>query len=195
MDIHRITSQGVRRGTEEVTYEQRSRAKAVNFGIVYSIGEFNVEDLRCPSKKRKNIDDYLEHYNGVASYMKEVVASAYEKGYVETILHRRRYIDELNSSNKQIRMFGERVAMNAPIQGSAADIIKVAMVKVYKKLKELGLKSKLILQVHDELIIEAEPEEAEQVAVLLKECMESAVKLKTKLSVDVNIGKSWFDTK
>jgi DNA polymerase-1 len=198
MDIHRITAAkvfGVE--PEEVTYEQRSRAKAVNFGIVYGIGEFSLsEDLKVSIKEaKKYIDDYLEHYNGVASYMKEVVASAYEKGYVETILHRRRYIDELNSSNKQIRMFGERVAMNAPIQGSAADIIKVAMVKVYKKLKELGLKSKLILQVHDELIIEAEPEEAEQVAVLLKECMESAVKLKTKLSVDVNIGKSWFDTK
>lgn len=198
MDIHLSTAAKVFGiNPEDVTYEQRSRAKAVNFGIVYGIGEFSLsEDLKIPIKEaKKYIEEYLQHYNGVDTYMKDIVQSAYEKGYVETILKRRRYIDELNSSNKQVRMFGERVAMNAPIQGSAADIIKVAMVRVYKKLKELGLESKLILQVHDELIIEAVPEEASKAADLLKECMENAVQLKTKLTVDVNTGKSWYDTK
>lgn len=198
MDIHLSTAAKVFGILpEDVTFEQRSRAKAVNFGIVYGIGEFSLsEDLKISMKEaKKYIEDYLAHYSGVASFMKNIVASAYENGYVETILNRRRYIDELKSSNKQVRMFGERVAMNAPIQGSAADIIKVAMVKVYKKMKEMNLQSKLILQVHDELIIEAVPEETDLTAKLLKDCMEEAVQLKTKLTVDVNTGKSWFETK
>ncbi len=198
MDIHLLTAAkvfGVK--PEEVTFEQRSGAKAVNFGIVYGIGEYSLsQDLNISIKEAKRyIDDYLEHYKGVAEYMKNVVKGAYDTGYVETIFKRRRYIDELKSSNKQIRSFGERVAMNAPIQGSAADIIKIAMISVYNKLKQNKSKAKLILQVHDELIIEAPANEADTVSKWLKECMEDAVRLSVKLTVDVNTGRSWFDTK
>jgi len=198
MDIHLLTAAkvfGVK--PEEITFEQRSGAKAVNFGIVYGIGEYSLsQDLNISIKEAKRyIDDYLEHYKGVAEYMKNVVKGAYDTGYVETIFKRRRYIDELKSSNKQIRSFGERVAMNAPIQGSAADIIKIAMISVYNKLKQNKSKAKLILQVHDELIIEAPANEADTVSKWLKECMEDAVRLSVKLTVDVNTGRSWFDTK
>ncbi len=181
----------------EVTSSMRSSAKAVNFGIVYGIGEFSLaQDLRISMKEAKQyIDDYLRTYPNVREYMKNIVEEGRQKGFVTTILERRRYIPELRASNRITQGFGERVAMNAPVQGSAADIIKIAMVNVYERFKAEGLKSRLILQVHDELIVEAEPGEEEISARLLTEEMENALKLSVPLKVDCNMGKTWFDTK
>ncbi len=197
-DIHTKTASevfGV--DIEEVTPQMRFGAKAVNFGIVYGIGEFSLaQDLKISMKEAKQyITDYLEAYPKVKEYMEKTVESGRELGYVSTILGRRRYLPELRSSNRITQAFGERVAMNAPIQGSAADIIKIAMVNVYKRLKNEGLRSKLILQVHDELIVEAVPEEREIVEKLLVEEMEGAMTLSVPLCVEGNSGKTWFDTK
>lgn len=197
-DIHTTTAAqifGVPK--EEVTSYMRSGAKAVNFGIVYGIGDFSLsKDLGITRKEaRKYIDEYLNKYPGVKKYMHDTVEYGREKGYVSTMFNRRRYLPELKSSNFNIRSFGERISMNTPIQGSAADIIKIAMVKVYKKLLENGLKSKLILQVHDELIIETCKEEKEQVAAILKACMENAVELDVPLVVEVKTGSNWYETK
>lgn len=197
-DIHTTTASrifGVPK--EQVTSSMRTGAKAVNFGIVYGIGEFSLsKDLGISRKEaRKYIDEYLNKYPGVRQYMHEVVELGKEKGYVSTMFHRRRYLPELKSSNFNLRSFGERIAMNTPIQGSAADIIKIAMVKVYKTLLEKKLKSRLILQVHDELIIETHKEETEQVETILKECMESAVELQVPLLAEVKTGSNWYETK
>ena len=175
----------------------RFRAKAVNFGIVYGIGAFSLaQDLKIPVKEADAyIKQYLHHYPNVDEYMKKAIDDARKTGYAVTMMGRRRNIPELKASNKNVQAFGERVAMNAPIQGSAADIIKAAMVKVYKRLKRENLKSKLILQVHDELIIEAPNNEKDAVRKLLKEEMEGAAKLSVPLVVDMNDGKSWYDTK
>lgn len=197
-DIHTKTASQVF-GTEidEVTPEMRFRAKAVNFGIVYGIGEFSLaQDLKISIKEAKQyISDYLETYPNVKEYMEKTVEFGRERGYVSTLMNRRRYLPELRSSNKITQAFGERVAMNAPIQGTAADIIKIAMVNVFKRLKAEELKSKLILQVHDELIVESVPEEAEYVKQLLVEEMENAMEISVPLNVEANCGKTWYETK
>ena len=198
IDIHTQTaSQVFGVPIDMVDSVMRFRAKAVNFGIVYGIGAFSLaQDLKIPVKEADAyIKQYLHHYPNVDEYMKKSIDDARKTGYAVTMMGRRRNIPELKASNKNVQAFGERVAMNAPIQGSAADIIKAAMVKVYKRLKRENLKSKLILQVHDELIIEAPNNEKDAVRKLLKEEMEGAAKLNVPLVVDMNDGKSWYDTK
>ncbi|NLD50297.1 MAG: DNA polymerase I [Clostridiaceae bacterium] len=197
-DIHTSTASkvfGIPK--EDVTSLMRTRAKAVNFGIVYGIGDFSLSrDLGITRKEaRKYIDEYLEKYPKVKQYMHDIVVQGKEFGFVATLLGRRRYLPELKSANFNLRSFGERIAMNTPIQGSAADIIKIAMVKVNGELKKRKLKSRLILQVHDELIIETYKEEAEEVERILKESMENAVKLNVPLSVDVKRGNNWYEAK
>ncbi len=197
-DIHSVTaSQVLGVSPEEVTKEQRSSAKAVNFGIVYGIGEYSLsQDLKIPVKAAKAyIESYLEKYSGVKKYMEEIKAFAKENGYVKTMMNRIRYVPEISSSNFMTRSFGERVALNTPIQGSAADIIKLAMVRIYKRLKDEGFASKLILQVHDELIIEAELSEKDAVSKILREEMESAASLSVPLVADMSEGESWYDAK
>lgn len=197
-DIHAVTASRILNiPINELTKEQRSSAKAINFGIVYGMGEYTLsQDLGISFKQaKKYMDDYFTKYHGVREYMDNIKASAHEKGYVKTIMNRVRYIPELKSANASIRSFGERAAMNTPIQGSAADIIKLAMVKVYNRLKSEGMKSRLILQVHDELIVEATLDEAEKVKELLRYEMENAVKLDVPLTVDLSTGKSWYDAK
>ncbi|MGI6669594.1 MAG: DNA polymerase I [Acetivibrionales bacterium] len=197
-DIHTATASGVFDvPADQVTPLLRSRAKAVNFGIVYGISDFGLaKDLGITRKEaRRYIDDYLERYPGVKAYMRDTVERGRQNGYVETIFKRRRYLPELKSSNYNTRSFGERVAMNMPIQGSAADIIKIAMVKVYYELKKHNMKSRLILQVHDELIIETHASEKEQVICMLRECMQNAVNLKVPLVAEVKTGSTWYETK
>ena len=197
-DIHSITaSQIFGVPVSMVTSEMRSRSKTVNFGILYGMSAFSLsQDLKISRFDAQNyINKYLEHYSGINNYMNEIILLAKEQGYVETIFHRRRYLPELNSSNFLLRSFGERVARNMPIQGSAADIIKIAMINVYKRLLNENFKSKIILQVHDELIIESPENESEEVKKLLKEEMKNAVKLNVPLEVHIAIGKTWFDAK
>lgn len=197
-DIHTQTAATVfKTPVDEVTPLMRSRAKAVNFGIVYGIGAFSLaKDIGTSrAEAQQYIDEYLAHYGNVALYMNQVIESAKECGYITTVLGRRRYIPELSTSSHQLRMFGERVAMNAPIQGSAADIIKIAMVNVDRRLAESGLSARLVLQVHDELIVESPESEKDAAAAILKEEMEKAYKLSVPLIVDMNSGKSWYDTK
>ena len=194
-DIHtQVASKVYDIPMDKVTKSQRTSAKAVNFGIVYGISDFGLaEQLGMPRKKAKQyIDQYLEKYSGVKNFMDNIVASAKEHGYVETLFHRRRYIPELSSNNYIVRQFGSRAAMNTPIQGTAADIMKIAMINVYKKLKEEKLDAKLILQVHDELIIECKEEIKEQVKDILKECMENAAKLDVPLKVEVSEARNWY---
>ncbi len=197
-DIHTSTAAQVFGLPEDfVSPEMRSAAKAVNFGIIYGIGAFSLSKdigVSVPEAK-KYIESYLNNYPKVSEFMNQTVEEAKEKGYVTTIFGRRRYIPELKARNKIQQAFGKRAAMNAPIQGAAADIIKLAMVKVYRKLKEQMPDVKLILQVHDELILEAPADQAEKAAMLLKDEMESAVKMAVPLTVDVHCGKSWFDAK
>lgn len=195
-DIHTITASEIFDLPQEmITSEMRSRAKTVNFGIVYGIGEFSLsKDLKIPRKEAKRyIENYLKTYSGVDSYMKKIVEDGTEKGYVETLFGRRRYIPELFSKNKQIQAFGHRVCRNTPIQGTAADLIKMAMIKVRDSLKEKFPDSKLILQVHDELIVEAPEKDAKAVAELLKNEMENVAALSVPLVADVGIGKTWFE--
>lgn len=197
-DIHRKTASEVFNvPKEEVSSVMRSRAKAVNFGIVYGISDYGLSrDLNISRKEAKEyIDNYLRNYKMVKEYMENIVEEGKEKGYVETILHRRRYIPELKAKNFNIKSFGERIAMNTPIQGSAADIIKMAMVKVYNELKIRNLKSRLILQIHDELIIETQKDEIEEVKDMMKNIMENSIKLNVPLTVDLEVGDSWYDTK
>ena len=195
-DIHRITaSQVFNTPLNEVTKTQRSNAKAVNFGIVYGISSFGLSQDLSISKKEaaKYIEKYFETYPKVHEFLNGLVSSAKEKGYSVTMFKRRRPIPELSSSNFMQRSFGERVAMNAPIQGTAADIIKLAMIGVYHKLKELGLKSKLILQVHDELLIETATDEVDIVKSILDEQMKNAARLSVALVVDTNEGSNWLE--
>lgn len=197
VDIHTVTaSQVFNQPIEWVTPDLRSKAKAVNFGIVYGIGAFSLsKDIGVSVPKASEyIRSYLSKYSGIAHYMEQTVAKAKRDGYVETMFGRRRYIKELAAKNKNLQAFGERVAKNTPIQGTAADIIKIAMIKVYNRLKDSGLDARLILQVHDELIVEAREDCADKVAALLKEEMENAVKLTVPMTVDVNVGKTWYDT-
>lgn len=182
---------------DEVTPLMRNRAKAVNFGIVYGISDYGLsKDLNITRKEAKEyIDNYLENYEMVDKYMEDIVEIGKKKGYVETILNRRRYIPELKSRNFNVRSFGERVAMNTPIQGSAADIIKVAMVRVHKELKNRNLKSQLILQVHDELLIETHKDELEEVIQMMQDIMENSTTLDVPLKVEINVGDNWYETK
>lgn len=197
-DIHRSTAAQVFHMPEEmVTPLMRSRAKAVNFGIVYGIGAFSLSKNIHVSvaEAKRYISDYLSLYSGVDSYMKRVVEEAKEKGYVETMFGRRRYLPELTSSNFNIRAFGERVARNMPIQGTAADIIKIAMIRVERRLKREKMRSRLILQVHDELIVESPKEEAPAAAALLTEEMQNAVKLSVPMIAEAKTGKTWYEAK
>lgn len=197
-DIHTISaSQVFKVPVEEVSKQLRSRAKAVNFGIVYGISEFGLAeqiDIKRTEAKQY-IEQYLETYHGIRDYMTDIVEEAKRKGYVTTLFGRRRYIAELNSNNYMVRKFGDRAAMNTPIQGTAADIMKIAMIKVYNELKSRNLKSKIVLQIHDELIIETVLEEKEEVAKILKDCMESAAELSVPLTVEVEEGNSWYQAK
>lgn len=198
LDIHTTTASKVFHvPMEEVTPLQRSRAKAVNFGIVYGISDYGLaENLQITRKEaKKYIDEYFNKYTGVKKYMEQIVKEGRERGYVTTILNRRRYLPEINSSNFNLRSFGERTAMNTPIQGSAADIIKLAMIKVDRELKNKNLRSRLILQVHDELIVEVHKDELEQVQEIVRVQMENALKLDVPLKVDMHVGQSWYDTK
>ena len=197
-DIHAITaSQVFDMPLDYVTSQMRSKAKAVNFGIVYGIGAYSLaKDIGVSNKEAKNyIDSYLRHYSGIDRYMKEVVEKAKETGYVETTFGRRRYLPELTASNGMTRAFGERVARNAPIQGTAADIIKIAMIKVDKRLTKENLEARLILQVHDELIVECPAHESMVVAMILQEEMEKAVSLSVPLVADSAVGENWFEAK
>ena len=197
-DIHRMTaSQVFHTPFEEVTDLQRRNAKAVNFGIVYGISSFGLsQDLSITRKEAAQyIEHYFETYPGIKKFLDDCVANAKEKGYAVTLYGRRRPVPELKSSNFMQRNFGERVAMNAPIQGTAADIIKIAMIGVHKELKKRNLKSRLILQVHDELLIEAEEYEVEEVKEILKDQMENAASLSVPLLADMHTGKNWYEAK
>ncbi len=197
-DIHRITASKVfHTPFEEVTDLQRRNAKAVNFGIVYGISSFGLSQDLSISKKEAAayIEQYFATYPKVKEFLDKLVTDAKKKGYVTTMFGRRRPVPELSSSNFMQRSFGERVAMNSPIQGTAADIIKIAMIRVWKGLKEAGLKSKLILQVHDELLIETVKEEEEQVRRILEENMKSAAELAVSLEVDLHTGENWYEAK
>ena len=197
-DIHTTTaSQVFNLPPENVTALDRRRAKAVNFGIVYGIGAFSLsKDIGVSVQEAdRYIKGYLANYSGVARFTEECKEKAKAEGYAQTVFGRRRYLPELTASNANIRSFGERVAMNMPIQGTAADIIKIAMIKVYERLKKEQPEAHLIMQVHDELIIEAPEEKAQAVAALLKEEMENAVSLGVPFTADVNCGKTWYDTK
>lgn len=198
VDIHSVTaSQVFNMPLNMVTPIMRSRAKAVNFGIVYGIGAFSLaKDIGVTNKEASNyIKSYLAHYCGIDSYMKNIIELAKSQGYVETLFMRRRYLPELSATNHITRSFGERVARNAPIQGTAADIIKIAMVKVDERLKKEGLSARLILQVHDELIVEAPAYESMMVAMILQQEMENAANLNVPLVAEAKVGKTWFDAK
>ena len=197
-DIHTTTaSQVFHVDPSEVTSLMRSRAKAVNFGIVYGISDYGLsQDLDISRKEAKEyIDNYLHKFSGVHQFMEDIVETGKAQGYVETLFHRRRYIPELAAKNFSVRSFGERVALNMPIQGTAADMMKKAMVAVYRKLKDEDLDAKLLLQVHDELIIEADKKEGERVKKLLVETMESALPLAIPVKVEVETGENWYETK
>lgn len=198
MDIHTKTAMDVFHvEREEVTDLMRRSAKAVNFGIVYGISDYGLsQSLGITRKEAKDfIDRYLASYPQVKAYMENVVKEAKEKGYVQTLLARRRYLPELKSRNFNQRSFAERTAMNTPIQGTAADIIKRAMVQMSEALEETGLKANMLLQVHDELIFEVAPDDVEPLKELVTEVMEQALELDVPLQVDVSSGNSWFDAK
>jgi len=197
-DIHTMTAARVFDMPEDlVTPQMRSRAKAVNFGIVYGIGAFSLsKDIGVSRREAEDyIHDYLRNYKGVADYMERVVEEAKKNGYVETLFGRRRYLPELASSNFNMRAFGERVARNMPIQGTAADIIKIAMVHVRNRLKAEKLDAKLILQVHDELIVECPEAESDTVKKILEEEMANAVQLSVPMLAEAGSGKSWYQAK
>lgn len=196
-DIHKTTAAQVfNLPPEMVTPLLRSRAKAVNFGIVYGIGAFSLaKDIGVSVKEAKDyINGYLHHFSGVAEYMDKMIETAKDNGYAETLFHRRRYLPELASSNHMMRAFGERVARNMPIQGTAADIIKIAMIRVCESLEKENMKSRLILQVHDELIVESPADESEKALQIVTREMENACKLRVRLVADGKIGKTWYDS-
>lgn len=198
VDVHTQTaSQVFGVGMADVTPEMRRVSKAVNFGIVYGISEFSLADDIGVSRAeaKRYMEAYFEHYSGVAAYMKSIVEKARREGYVTTMFGRRRYIPEITSKNFNLRSFGERVALNAPIQGTAADIIKIAMIKTSKRLASCGICAKLILQVHDELIVEADKACADEAAKILREEMESACSLSVPLVAEAGIGDTWYDAK
>ena len=197
-DIHKQAASKVfKTPIDEVTKEQRSNAKAVNFGIVYGISDFGLaEQLGIGRKQAKAyIDEYLTQYSGIKKFMDNIKEEAKENGYVETIFHRRRYIPELKSNNYMVRQFGARAAMNTPIQGTAADIMKIAMIKVFNEIKKRNLKSKIVLQVHDEMMIEAPIEEKEEIKTIIKDCMQAAAELKVPLIAEISEANNWYDCK
>ena len=197
-DIHRQAASKVFNvPLDEVTKEQRSSAKAVNFGIVYGISDFGLANqIKVSNKQAKQyIDDYLEKYSGIKKFMSNITEEAKEKGYVETLFGRKRYIPELKSSNYMVRKFGDRVAMNTPIQGTAADIMKIAMINVNKELKEKKINGKIVLQIHDELLLEVSKEDKEVAKEILKRNMENAMKLDVPLEVEISEGKNWYELK
>ena len=197
-DIHRQAASKVfKTPMEEVTKEQRSNAKAVNFGIVYGISDFGLGEQLGISRKiaKQYIEEYLQEYAGIKNFMDDMKEKAKETGYVETLFNRRRYIPELKSNNYMVRQFGERAAMNTPIQGTAADIMKIAMINVYKKLIEEKLNAKIVLQVHDEMMIEAPLSEADKVKKIVKSEMESAIKLNVPLIAEVSEAENWYECK
>jgi DNA polymerase-1 len=197
-DIHRTTASEVFGVPfDEVSGELRSAAKAVNFGIVYGISDFGLaRNLDIPVKRASEyIKLYFERYPRVKAYLDESIDSARKTGYAKTMFDRRRAMPELKSNNYNTRSFGERVAMNMPIQGTAADVIKLAMVKVSHELKSRGLKTRLILQVHDELIFDTPIDERDAVVLMVHDCMEQVIELSVPLDADVKVGKSWYETK
>ena len=197
-DIHRLTaSQVFDTPFDQVTSLQRSNAKAVNFGIIYGIGAFSLaQDIGVSRKEAESyIESYFARYPKIKEYMDKTIRDAYENGYVTTIFHRRRPMPELRASNFVQRSFGERVAMNMPIQGTAADIMKLGMLRTDRALRESGLRARLLLQVHDELLIEAHRDDAEAAGKLLKEAMEGAATLSVPMVVDVHTGKNWYETR
>ena len=194
-DIHRSTASHVlNKDFNDVTPEERSKAKAVNFGIIYGISSFGLsEQLKISVNEAKGyIDEYLEKYSGVKKYMDEMPKIAKKDGYVETLFGRKRYIEELYSNNFNIREFGKRAALNAPIQGTAADIVKLAMINVQKRIEEEKLDANILLQIHDEILLEVKKEDSEKAAKLLKEEMENIIDLKVPLIADVKIGNNWL---
>lgn len=198
IDIHTQTASEVfHTPLDEVTKLQRSEAKAVNFGIIYGISDYGLsQNLNIPRKRAKDyIDKYKESYPQIKEYMDKVVKLAKEQGYIETLFKRRRYVPELSSRNFNVRSFGERIALNTPIQGTAADIIKIAMIDTASKLKEEGLDAQIILQIHDEIIIESSDADKQRAREILKECMEEAAKLKVDLVVDIGFGESMYESK
>ena len=197
-DIHKQAASKVfKTPINEVTKEQRSNAKAVNFGIVYGISDFGLGEQLGISRKlaKRYITEYLEQYSGIKEFMEKITEEAKEKGYVETLFHRRRYIPELKSNNYMVRQFGSRAAMNTPIQGTAADIMKIAMIKVYRELKRRNLKSKIVLQVHDEMMLEVLPEEKEEIKIMMKEAMETAASLNVPLIAEISEAENWYECK
>ncbi|MBP5155427.1 MAG: DNA polymerase I, partial [Clostridia bacterium] len=197
-DIHTVTaSQVFRVPRDSVTPEMRKRAKAVNFGIIYGIGDYSLsQDLHVSRRTAAEyIQSYLDNYPRVKEYLDSAKENARRDGFVTTMFGRRRNLPEINASNANVRAFGERVAMNTPIQGAAADLIKIAMIRTERMLAEAGLKARLILQIHDELIVEAPQEEAEEAKRILREAMQNAAELKVPLCVDTGVGKSWYDAK
>ena len=198
-DIHSKTASEVFKvDIKDVTPLMRRRAKAVNFGIIYGISDFGLgRDLDISRKEAKEyIENYLAYYKNIDKYMKDIVAQGKKDLYVETYFGRRRYIPELESRNFNIRAFGERIALNTPIQGTAADIIKIAMIRVFNSLKDKNMKSKLLLQVHDELIVEAYEDELEKVKEIVQTEMENVVTdFKVHLDADLNVGDSWYESK
>ncbi len=197
-DIHTKTASQVNRvSLEDVTDEMRREAKAVNFGIVYGISDFGLSNNLGISRKRAKdfIDKYLNTFSGVKNYMDNIVEFAKNNEYVETLFNRRRYLPEINSKNKMIVNLNSRIAMNTPIQGSAADIIKIAMIKVHNYLKNNNLRAKLLLQVHDELIFDVHKDDAEKLETIVKELMESSANLKVKLKADASLGQNWYEAK
>ena len=198
LDIHTATAAQVFQvPPEAVTTKMRRRAKAVNFGIVYGISPFSLaRDIHATVAEAKAyMDAYFATFPGVKRYMDEVVAQARERGYVETLFHRRRELPELRASNRNLRSFGERVALNMPIQGTAADVIKLAMTAVWRRLKQEGLAARLVLQVHDELILECPEAEAARAAAILQEEMEGVASLSVPLTVQAHWGKNWLEAK
>ena len=197
-DIHRRTAAEVAGvSPEEVTPAMRSAAKAVNFGIVYGISDFTLaRNLHISrAEARDYIDRYFARYPGVKAYLDAAVSSARELGYARTLMGRRRYLPEIHSSNFNVRAFGERCAMNSPIQGTAADIIKLAMVRVHDAFQREGLSARLVLQVHDELMVEAPEAEVPRVQKLLRECMENVIALAVPLKTDLSVGRNWLACK
>ena len=197
-DIHKqVASKILNIPIDEVTKEQRSSAKAVNFGIVYGISDYGLANQIGVSNKqaKEYISQYLEKYSGIKHFMDNIVDSAKSKGYVETLFGRRRYIPEIKSNNYMVRQFGNRAAMNTPIQGTAADIMKIAMINVYNKIKEEKIDAKIVLQIHDELLIEVNNKDKEKAKQILKECMEKATKLEIPLEVELSEGSSWYEVK
>ncbi|MFM8868973.1 MAG: DNA polymerase, partial [Candidatus Nanopelagicus sp.] len=193
-DLHStVASQVFGVKSDEVDAEMRRTIKAMSYGLAYGLSSFGLaQQLDIdPNSATELMSKYFERFGGIREYLKTVVIDAREKGYTQTILGRRRYLPDLNHENRQRREIAERAALNAPIQGSAADIIKIAMLKVDKKIKELNLKSRLLLQVHDELILEVSPGEQEKLSAIIKEQMSSAFKLKVPLDVNIGVGRSW----